>query len=258
MTQGLPFTANAQFDSVRNWRFHMPITIRFALLFCVGTLGLLTIGCAPPASAPPTTNSSTAKDDHDHDHGDHDHGKDDHDHDHADHDHKDGDHDHDKHAHSDHEKSSETYADAVKEIEALQKSVKENFEADKLEDADTAVHEVGHVLEEVTKLAEKASLSPEDLESVKKNVEVLFDAFGKIDDRLHSKDAAKGSDYKGVAKEIESAIEVLKSKVKAEASEKSNDNHADEAKSEPAETPKGDAEEAAKNKEAAEKAGAEK
>lgn len=238
----------------------MPITIRFALLFCVGTLGLLTIGCAPPSSAPPTTNSSTAKDDHDHDHGDHDHdhGKDDHDHDHADHDHKDGDHDHDKHAHSDHEESSETYADAVKEIEALQKSIKENFEADKLEDADTAVHEVGHVLEEVTKLAEKASLTPEDLEAVKKNVEVLFDAFGKIDDRLHSKDAAKGSDYKGVAKEIEAAIEVLKSKVKAEASEKSDDDHADEAKSEPAETPKGDDKEAAKDQEAAEKAGAEK
>jgi hypothetical protein len=238
----------------------MPSTIRFALFLCIGYLGLHTFGCAPPApvSKPTPPNTAAAKDDHDHGKD----GHDDHDHDHKDGDH---DHDHDKHAEAGEEKHSETYADAVNEIEALRKSIKENFDAKKLAEADTAVHEVGHVLEAVTKLAEKAALSPEDQAEVKKNVEALFDAFGKIDDRLHSNDAAKGSDYNGVAKELEAALDVLKSKVKTEETKKSDEGaKASEEKSEP-ETPAATEEktEAEKkdestDKEAAEKAAADK
>lgn len=237
----------------------MPFTLRMTLFLCIGTLGLLTIGCAPPASTPPQNNSAATKDDHDHEHGDHDHehGKDDHDHAHDDHDHahKDGDHehkegDHDEHAHAGKEKAPETYADAVHEIDELRKSIQENFEADKLKEADSAVHEVGHILEEVTKLAKKASLSDADQEEVQKNVEILFDALGKVDDRLHTKDASQGSDYKGVAKEVEAAIDVLKSKVKAPEAEKSEAAPAAEEKQEPETTDEG---KAAEEKAAAEK-----
>lgn len=233
----------------------MPSTIRFALFLCIGYLGLLTFGCAPPAPTPAPPSSAAGKEDHDHAEGDHahDHGK-------EDHDHKDGDHDHDKHAASGEEKHAETYADAVKEIEALRKSIKENFDAKKPAEADPAVHEVGHVLEAVTKLAEKAALSPEDQAEVKKNVETLFDAFGKIDDRLHSNDAAKGSDYNGVAKELEAALDVLKSKVKTEETKKSDEGaKASEEKSKP-ETPAATEEktEAEKKDESTDKEAAEK
>lgn len=172
----------------------------FAFL-ALGLFGIVLIGCEPvPPAAPP---KAPAKDAHAHD--DHEHG----DHAHDDHDHKDGDHKHDDHAD---EAAPKTYAEAIEKIETLRKSIKDNFDADKLKEADTAVHEVGHILESVVKLSAKESLSPEDTETVKKSVETLFDQFGKIDDKLHG---GMGSTYNDVAKEIEAAIAALQSKVKA-------------------------------------------
>lgn len=169
----------------------------FAFL-ALGLFGIVLIGCEPvPPAAPP---KAPAKDAHAHD--DHEHG----DHAHDDHDHKDGDHKHDDEA------APKTYAEAIEKIETLRKSIKDNFDADKLKEADTAVHEVGHILESVVKLSAKESLSPEDTETVKKSVETLFDQFGKIDDKLHG---GMGSTYNDVAKEIEAAIAALQSKVKA-------------------------------------------
>ena len=214
---------------------------------CFGIVCLSGLGCEQsPSTSPPAASSEhpgpeeKAKDDHDH--ADHKHGdkhddhahadhKDDHDHDHADHkdehkkgddakhdDHDHADKDHEDHDHADHDheksehKTADTYAAAVDEIERLRKSIKTGFDEKKLKEADEAVHEVGHVLETVTKLAAKASLSAEDQALVKKHVEDLFTAFGKIDEKLHG---AVGSDYNEVAKEIEAAIEVLKSKIPA-------------------------------------------
>lgn len=239
----------------------MPSRIQFAMLYCISCLGLLTLGCepAPTTSAPPK--AATTEHSHDHEEGDHDkhvHAegndeKEDHDHEH-----KEGDHDHEKHAHSEAEHVPETYADAVNEIESLRKSIKEHFDVKKLEEADSAVHEVGHILEEVVKLAEKASLNSDDLGDVKKNVDILFDAFEKIDDRLHSKGSSKGSDYSEVSNEIEAAVAVLKTKVKESDAGNSETPPSTESGTDEKEAPAKDVGDAVKDKEALEKSAAQK
>jgi len=218
----------------------MIVSKRLLGCLCLGLIYLSGCGSSHSSGTQQSGHANEKKESHGHD----DHGHDDHKHDDAEHgdhdhaDHKDDDHhhaeagnkgetgkhdDHD-HAHDKSEAAPATYAAAVEEIEHLRKTIKEHFDAKKLKEADDAVHEVGHVLETVTKLAAKASLPAEDLELVKKHVEELFTAFGKIDEKLHG---GQGSDYNDVAKEIEAAVEALKSKVKSEV----------EAKSEAAEKP---------------------
>ena len=175
----------------------MIVSKRLLGCLCLGLIYLSGCGSSHSSGTQQSGHANEKKESHGHD----DHGHDDH------------DHDHDKS-----EAAPATYAAAVEEIEHLRKTIKEHFDAKKLKEADDAVHEVGHVLETVTKLAAKASLPAEDLELVKKHVEELFTAFGKIDEKLHG---GQGSDYNDVAKEIEAAVEALKSKVKSEVEAKS-------------------------------------
>ena len=181
---------------------------------------LLVAGCqpaappAPPAASKPVVGPALAKqDDHaGHDHADHDHGG----HDHADHAEKDADaagaageamaEEHEGHHHP------ETLADLVAELDTLAATVRGGLEKGVREEADSAVHEFGHLVEDVEALAKEAKL-PEGVEAaVVKAGSDLFDAFDKLDQAIHgSGDVAEA--WKGQAEGIEAALKTLKDAV---------------------------------------------
>ncbi len=149
---------------------------------------VLCVGCNAP-KADSTKTEETAHDDHEHK---------DHDHEHKDHEHAEGEHHH-----------AETYAEAVTELETLNATLRDSLQAGERDKGDVAVHEFGHVLDELPKLAESASLSAEQQADVKKTVEELFGHFEKIDEAFHA-DKDTPVPYDEHADAINVAIEKLK------------------------------------------------
>jgi hypothetical protein len=149
---------------------------------------VLCVGCNAP-KADSTKTEETAHDDHEHK---------DHDHEHKDHEHAEGEHHH-----------AETYAEAVTELETLNATLRDSLQAGERDKGDVAVHEFGHVLDELPKLAESASLSAEQQADVKKTVEELFGHFEKIDEAFHA-DKDTPVPYDEHADAINAAIEKLK------------------------------------------------
>ncbi len=167
-------------------------------------LGLVLVGfavvlfAASGCGQSPKKDAATGHEDHDHEHG-HEHG---HEHAHEGHEHAEG---------GDHPK---TYAEAVTKIAALHDTVRDSLSAKENSKADEAVHELGHLLEDVPGLAGAASLSADDLADVKKAAEELLDLYGKIDEQLHGgKDIA----YDELSAKIDAAVDRLKSRAGAEA-----------------------------------------
>ncbi len=105
------------------------------------------------------------------------------DHDHAGH--EDHDHAHGEHAHDEHGEESKTYAEAVGKVEAARDKIRVGLAAGEKDKADDELHALGHVLERIPVLAKEATLSAEDQEAVKKDVEELFDLFGRLDEQIH-------------------------------------------------------------------------
>jgi len=124
---------------------------------------------------------------------------------HADH-HEGHDHAHEGEESHDHA-SAATLSEAVQEVVALNEQIREGLAEGDTAKADGPVHKIGHVLEEVEQLAGKASLDDTQKQDVKLAIEKLFDAFGKIDEKLHG---GKGADYQDVAPQIDEAIQKLK------------------------------------------------
>ncbi len=147
------------------------------LLASTACLGLVTLGCTPPAAVetPTTIKPPMAADDL-------------------------------EHAHEAGHVHAETYAEGVAQVVALRNEIRDAFAKGEGASADNAVHEVGHALEDMTALAEKASLSKDDQVAVATAVESLLDAFEKVDEKLHGGD---GVDYDKVATEIDAAFETL-------------------------------------------------
>ena len=161
------------------------LSFRLALS-TIACAGLVTFGCTPPAAVEPTSsntssNTSTNKPPMAADELEHAH---------------EGDHVH-----------AETYPEAVAMVDGLREKIRDAFAKGEGMSADEAVHEIGHVLEDMAMLAKKASLSEADQVSVGTAVESLLDAFEKIDEKLHGGD---GVDYDAVAAEIDAALVTLK------------------------------------------------
>ena len=148
------------------------------VLSAIACAGLVTLGCTPPAAVESTTTNKPpmAADELEHAH--------------------DGDHVH-----------AATYPEAVAMVDGLREKIRDAFAKGEGMSADSSVHEIGHVLEDMTMLAKKASLSDADQVEVGTAVESLLDAFGKIDEKLHGGD---GVDYDKVATEIDAAFVTLK------------------------------------------------
>lgn len=170
------------------------LTLLFAVMVPFAMLGCNQ--ATPPAPVAPTPPVVV---DHAHAEGD--------DHAHAeseDHAHAEGgDHAHaegDAHAHA------ETFPAALEQVVALKKQIQTAFEAGTPDDAHDAMHDVFHVLEDLTGLAEKATEDPAKITAVNEAAENLLDAYEKLDEGMHGGDQVE---YSAVADAIDSAISKL-------------------------------------------------
>lgn len=163
----------------------------------VGLIAMMAAGCgtSPPAARPGSAGARPA--------AEHDHGHDGHAHDHA-HDHAQG---HGGHKHP------ETLAEAVVELESLVGQVGEHLAAGGRDAADTAVHAVGHLLEDVEGLLERSTLAADAKTAAKNAVAELYECFDKLDTALHAKEGEGESPaevHGSVVDRVMAAVEALK------------------------------------------------
>lgn len=101
----------------------------------------------------------------------------------------------------------ETFAEAYGQLCKLRDTVSKAFADKNSEAAHGPLHEVGHLLEEVSELGGKSDLSDDAKQVIETNVEKLLDAFGAVDKRMH--DAETGKDYSEVSEDINAAIKAI-------------------------------------------------
>jgi len=92
--------------------------------------------------------------------------------------------------HSDHQHAHAAeplnFADALKKVEEAKEKICKAFEQGTPDEAHDALHQVGHMLEELPQLATQGrELSTDTVTQIDQAVESLFDGFGKLDDTLH-------------------------------------------------------------------------
>ena len=127
------------------------------------------------------------------------HGHDEHARSHDDHDHG-HDHGHEQsHAPG---KPAVDFPGAVAEVVRLDDTIRKAFAEQDTAAADEPIHAIGHLLEQLPELA-NAHGSGVDVAAVKKSSGLLFEAYSRIDGKLHGGD---GSDYdteaQGIAREL--------------------------------------------------------
>jgi hypothetical protein len=152
----------------------------------------LAAGCGPWSAAPPT-GTSTAPADHgheDHDHGDH------------------------EHAHP------TTLAEGVAALAWTAGVVKDKLAAGAADEADDAVHDLGHLLEDLQGLVRKEEIPAEAKASATKAIDELFECFDKLDTALHAEPGAGDAPkdvHASIAERIEAAIGALRQAARAPA-----------------------------------------
>lgn len=156
--------------------FHRPLPI----LTCVGVGCLAWTGCAPAPTKAPAAKPAAAS--HDHDHGHHDHDE------------------------------PESFADGVAKLEALAADLTEKLADSAGESADDAVHDIGHLLEEVREFATKEQFEGDVAAAVTGALDELDECFGKVDEAFHSVDekADPAKELESVRERIEAAFKSLK------------------------------------------------
>lgn len=167
--------------------FNLRSTIAATATLAVGAI----VGCSRAPETPPRAEARPAAaaghtHDHDHDHG-HDHG-------------------HDDHA------PLKTLAEGAKRLTAAAAAVKKHLAADSRADADTAVHDMGHLLEDLQEFVRTSDLAADAKAAATKALDDLFDCFGTLDEALHA-DPGTGTPaaevHASVATRIEAAIGAL-------------------------------------------------
>jgi hypothetical protein len=164
-------------------------------MICAGRLwpvfllsaSLLVLGCNPPGPAGPPASQAHQAADHDDDHDGHEHG--------------------DEHEHEHHE----SYTDAVRELDGLRLAAKNALADNNLKAADEAVHEIGHILEELPALADKEIAAADD--KVKPAIHDLYVCFDKIDQKIHGD---VGKTYDEMAAQIDAGMETLRREMKTQ------------------------------------------
>ena len=101
----------------------------------------------------------------------------------------------------------ETFAEAFAQLSEIQSTVSGAFEKEDMEAAHGPLHEVGHLLEDLSSFAAKSELGDEEKKTIETNIETLFDAFGAVDKKMH--DDSTGKDYSEVSDEIDTAIKAI-------------------------------------------------
>lgn len=117
---------------------------------------------------------------------------------------------HDEHGHgaeADHGHAAPaSFAEAVKQLESFRNTIRDAFAKNDAEAAHGPLHDVGHVLESLPALAEKAGLDASQKDIVKAAAEQLFGQFGKVDEMMHGE---KGAKYEDVSSGIDKALTTL-------------------------------------------------
>lgn len=107
-----------------------------------------------------------------------------------------------------HEPEPANLAEGLEQLSEHCQEIKAAFEKDAPEDAHNALHEVGHLLEALPSLAEKSGkLATAEIDTLRQQVEVLFDAFGTLDETLHGGEAVV---YSEIDSKIQTAMSALK------------------------------------------------
>lgn len=117
------------------------------------------------------------------------------------------DHQH-EHAHA------ETLAEAVTELNELHSEIAKAFTADKPDDAHDALHDVGHVLEELAPFAKNEKLPDDRVAAIETAVTTLMDGYGELDKTMHG---AEGKSWSEVSASIDEALKSIKAAVSGEA-----------------------------------------
>lgn len=169
---------------------------------------LVLAGCSRAPDAPPAAGSKPAAP-HAHDHAaaEHDHSDHDHDHKHDEEHH----HDHGDHAHP------QTLREGVEQLASLAAAVKRHLAADARDDADDAVHGLGHMLEDLQGLVRTSALAAGTKATATKALDDLFECFDTLDVALHAEPGTGDSPaevHASVGKRIEAAIGALEAAVK--------------------------------------------
>jgi hypothetical protein len=160
----------------------MPVLNDVRIAALVVAVSLAAAGCTQPGGvAGKSTQAGHGHDEHAHSHDDHDHGHD--------HDHTPG-------------KPAVDFPAAVAEVVRLDDTIRKAFAAQDTAAADEPIHAIGHLLEQLPELA-KAHGAGVDVDAVTKSSGLLFEAYSRIDGKLHGGD---GSDYdteaQGIAREL--------------------------------------------------------
>lgn len=150
---------------------------RFQLMWVMTAYCGLCLGCGD--SGPTTASPETASADHQHE---------------------------DDHDHENHHDHPETLEEGLKELIALRDTVRDAFAKNDTETAHGPLHDVGHLLEDITGLIEKSGLGEEAVAAARKDIETLFDSFGAVDKTMHGQE---GSTYTEVSAKIDAAIQAL-------------------------------------------------
>ena len=99
-----------------------------------------------------------------------------------------------------------SFPDAVAKIREYCASIAGAFEAGNPEECHDALHQVGHLLPQLGKIAEAAGL---DAAGVQEAADSLMGSFGKIDKSMHGEDG--GATYGEVEADVTSALDKLSS-----------------------------------------------
>jgi hypothetical protein len=117
--------------------------------------------------------------------------------------------DHANHAGDEHPRPV-NFAAGVRELKEHYLEIKKAFEQADMEKAIEQAHEplhaVGDILEALPDLAKQSNLPPEELQTVKKSVDALFEGYGSVDDALHE---GKEPNYQAVAANIDQAMAAM-------------------------------------------------
>ena len=114
------------------------------------------------------------------------------------------------HAHNGHS-HAESYTDAIEQIQAHAAVIRTTFTEGDPEEGHDALHEIGHLLEGLVELAEKAGLGESDQADIGQAAENAFKAYADLDKTMHS-DEAKTT-YADIAETVDGALETLVAKV---------------------------------------------
>ena len=123
-----------------------------------------------------------------------------------------------------HEDSPQSYGEAVTKLVALRDKMRDAFAAKNDEEAHEPLHEVGHLLESLPRLADKQTPAI-DAESIKQTTDELFDLFSKVDEKMHG---AEGAAYSDVASQVDAGVERLQNLIPDDATAQPSQGHVHE------------------------------